>query len=40
MMKRRVREVGESELAEQKALREEYLKYVRASLRGEGVEKK
>ena len=34
------RELTESERAEQKALREEYLKYVRMTLRGERVEKK
>ncbi len=34
------RELTESELSEQKALREEYLAYVRRTLRGEGGDKK
>ena len=34
------RELTECELAEQRALREEYLVYVRRTLRGEEVDKK
>ncbi len=34
------RELTESELSEQKALREEYIRYVRMTLRGEGGNKK